>query len=129
MVLEEEDFGSVDEDWLFVAPDEALHDIDDNDDDVEDIDSGDVCIGMSLILVVPDAEIVIPLVGDKPDDELPLTAFTPLITAASCDDTFDAEFPLWWSEYLPFMVVVVNGLIVWWTFRNFLSVTFILTNY
>ena len=78
-----------------MAPDEALHDIDDNDDDVEDIDSGDVCIGMSLILVVPDAEMVIPLVGDKPDDdELPLTAFTPLITAASCDDTFDAEFPL-----------------------------------
>jgi hypothetical protein len=29
---------------------------------------------------------------------------------------------------LPFTVVAVNGLIVWWTFRNFLSVTFILTN-
>ena len=122
--MDEEDFGLMD-DWLFVAADEALHDIDDNEDDVEDIDSGDVCIGMSFVVAAPDAEIVTTLVGDRTVDEEP---FTPLITAASCDETFGVEFPFRWSECFPFTVVAVNGLIVWWTFRNFLSVTFILTN-
>ena len=125
--MDVEDFGLMD-DWLFVAAADALHDIDDNEDDVEDIDSGDVCIGMSFVVAAPDADIVTTLVGDSAVDGEPFTALTPLITAASCDDTFGVEFPLWWSECFPFTVVVVNGLIVWWTFRNFLSVTFILTN-
>ena len=72
-----------------------MHDIDDNEDDVEDIDSGDVCIGMSFVVAAPDADIVTTLVGDSAVDREPFTALTPLITAASCDDTFGVEFPLW----------------------------------
>ena len=127
LVFDTEDFGLIDG-WLFVDTAEALHEIDDNEDDVEDIDSGDVCIGTSFAVETPCADIVTTVVGDMPVDELPFTALTPLITAASCDETFGTEFPLWWSECFPFTLVAVNGLIVWWTFRNFLSVTFILTN-
>ena len=127
LVFDTEDFGFMDG-WLFVAADDALQEIDDNEDDVEDIDSGEVCIGTSFAVTTPGADIVTTVVGDMPVDELPFTALTPLITAASCDETFDTEFPLWWSECFPFTLVAVNGLIVWWTFRNFLSVTLILTN-
>ena len=69
-------------------------DYDNNEDDVDDIDSGDVCIGTSFEVATPGADIVTTLVGDMPVDELPFTALTPLITAASCDETFDTEFPL-----------------------------------
>ena len=93
MVFDEEDLGLLD-DWLFGTADEALHDIDDNEDDVEDMDSGDVCIGMSFVVTAPDADIVTTLVGDRLFDGEPFTALTPLITAASCDETFDVEFPL-----------------------------------
>ena len=133
MVFDEEDLGLLDW-WLFNVA-EAWHDIDDDsEDDDDDIDDGEVCIGIPFVVPAnPDAEIVTEPVGDIAEfDDVPLTAaaVTPLITAASCEETlFDScEFPLWWSECLPFTVVAVNGLIVWWTFKNFLSVTFILTN-
>jgi hypothetical protein len=72
-----------------------LYDIDDNEDEVDDIDSGDVCIGMSFVIAAPVADIVTTLVGDRAFDGEPFTALTPLITAASCDETFVVEFPLW----------------------------------
>lgn len=77
---------------------EAWHDIDDeSEDDDEDIDAGDVCIGIPFVVpAAPDAEIVIELVGDIADvADVPFTAAdTPLITAASCDETVGGEFPL-----------------------------------
>jgi hypothetical protein len=46
------------------------------------------------VVAAPDADIVTTLVGDMAEDEVPFTAVTPLITAASCDETVGVEFPL-----------------------------------
>ena len=94
LVLDEEDF-VLDEYGLFGA----IADDDDNEDVDEDMDAGDVCIGIPFgVAATPEADIVITLVGDIADvvDDVPFTAaVTPLITAASCDETFGAElFPL-----------------------------------
>ena len=71
-----------------------MHDIDDREEDVEDTDSGDVCIRTSFVVIAPEADIVTTLVGDMAVVEIPFTALTPLMTACSCDETFGAEFPL-----------------------------------
>ena len=95
LVFDEVDFGLLTKGSLLFNPAADNDALDDDTEDNEDV--GEDCIGIPFAFApaTPDAEIAAEDVGDMANEGAPLTAAaTPLITAASWDDTVGGELPL-----------------------------------